>query len=145
MRHGIRPPTKAPAIPEGYAADPRPEWPVVIGLLTLRGAQGVGLLGAADRARYVEAGLLPATGCPPTGAVAAEASWKQRAYKTGEAYVAQFLPGCSIAVVHPAVEEGDVLFHPPELGKRSEEHTSELQSLMRISYAVFCLKKKTNT
>src|SRR3546814_9840405 len=28
---------------------------------------------------------------------------------------------------------------------RSEEHTSELQSLMRISYAVFCLKKKHNT
>src|SRR3546814_1779516 len=33
-----------------------------------------------------------------------------------------------------------------ELEARSEEHTSELQSLMRISYAVFCLKKKkTNT
>src|SRR3546814_8422622 len=30
-------------------------------------------------------------------------------------------------------------------GDRSEEHTSELQSLMRISYAVFCLKKKTTT
>src|SRR3546814_8155919 len=29
-------------------------------------------------------------------------------------------------------------------GDRSEEHTSELQSLMRISYAVFCLKKKKN-
>src|SRR3546814_1663841 len=29
--------------------------------------------------------------------------------------------------------------------RRSEEHTSELQSLMRISYAVFCLKKKNNT
>src|SRR3546814_8715219 len=29
------------------------------------------------------------------------------------------------------------------LSPRSEEHTSELQSLMRISYAVFCLKKKT--
>src|SRR3546814_3112844 len=29
-------------------------------------------------------------------------------------------------------------------GLRSEEHTSELQSLMRISYAVFCLKKKIN-
>src|SRR3546814_4389566 len=29
-------------------------------------------------------------------------------------------------------------------GERSEEHTSELQSLMRISYAVFCLKKKKN-
>src|SRR3546814_8118734 len=31
-----------------------------------------------------------------------------------------------------------------EPGRRSEEHTSELQSLMRISYAVFCLKNKTN-
>src|SRR3546814_9207608 len=30
----------------------------------------------------------------------------------------------------------------PQSGSRSEEHTSELQSLMRISYAVFCLKKK---
>src|SRR3546814_6785232 len=29
--------------------------------------------------------------------------------------------------------------------RRSEEHTSELQSLMRISYAVFCLQKKTTT
>src|SRR3546814_6829270 len=32
-----------------------------------------------------------------------------------------------------------------ESPERSEEHTSELQSLMRISYAVFCLKKKKNT
>src|SRR3546814_3983942 len=31
----------------------------------------------------------------------------------------------------------------PHREARSEEHTSELQSLMRISYAVFCLKKKT--
>src|SRR3546814_4086233 len=31
---------------------------------------------------------------------------------------------------------------PELLAQRSEEHTSELQSLMRISYAVFCLKKK---
>src|SRR3546814_4187448 len=30
-------------------------------------------------------------------------------------------------------------------GRRSEEHTSELQSLMRLSYAVFCLKKKKHT
>src|SRR3546814_9144744 len=33
----------------------------------------------------------------------------------------------------------------PEIFPRSEEHTSELQSLMRISYAVFCLKKKKKT
>src|SRR3546814_4764598 len=39
-----------------------------------------------------------------------------------------------------AGEEADSI--PPGPVKRSEEHTSELQSLMRISYAVFCLKKK---
>src|SRR3546814_11711102 len=47
-----------------------------------------------------------------------------------------------------AVEGGGLGFgrraglHPVVRGRRSEEHTSELQSLMRISYAVFCLKKK---
>src|SRR3546814_10293168 len=41
--------------------------------------------------------------------------------------------------------DGSVLFvsGAARLLTRSEEHTSELQSLMRISYAVFCLKKKT--
>src|SRR3546814_6609699 len=37
--------------------------------------------------------------------------------------------------------EGDIII-PAQFATRSEEHTSELQSLMRISYAVFCLKKK---
>src|SRR3546814_10554262 len=36
-------------------------------------------------------------------------------------------------------------WHAPCNNARSEEHTSELQSLMRISYAVFCLKKKIKT
>src|SRR3546814_10518734 len=36
------------------------------------------------------------------------------------------------------------LYPDIRLGARSEEHTSELQSLMRTSYAVFCLKKKTH-
>src|SRR3546814_6898779 len=39
----------------------------------------------------------------------------------------------------------DVRKHDLEVAMRSEEQTSELQSLMRISYAVFCLKKKTHT
>src|SRR3546814_3203271 len=37
----------------------------------------------------------------------------------------------------------EVHWHFVGFARRSEEHTSELQSLMRISYAVFCLKKKT--
>src|SRR3546814_2935703 len=40
-----------------------------------------------------------------------------------------------------SVDDGDILIRVA--GERSEEHTSELQSLMRISYAVFCLKKQT--
>src|SRR3546814_5638049 len=43
---------------------------------------------------------------------------------------------------HLDIENGDI-GHP--LSHRSEEHTSELQSLMRISYAAFCLKKKNTT
>src|SRR3546814_9695896 len=48
------------------------------------------------------------------------------------------------------VEEQEVKHRVDALGPaldhlRSEEHTSELQSLMRISYAVFCLKKKKKT
>src|SRR3546814_3904583 len=43
----------------------------------------------------------------------------------------------SIDRVAPVIRRSDTI-------DRSEEHTSELQSLMRISYAVFCLKKKKN-
>src|SRR3546814_21075238 len=39
-------------------------------------------------------------------------------------------------------EQAAILHSGLTAGERSEEHTSELQSLMRISYAVFCLKKK---
>src|SRR3546814_6195499 len=42
-----------------------------------------------------------------------------------------------------AVEIDDRYIVLPAFGDRSAEHTSELQSLMRISYAVFCLKKNT--
>src|SRR3546814_2932681 len=43
---------------------------------------------------------------------------------------------------HPGGRLRHSLGHLPATHRRSEEHTSELQSLMRISYAVFCLKQK---
>src|SRR3546814_5776190 len=46
--------------------------------------------------------------------------------------------GCEVSAIVNCGDEGGCD------NRRSEEHTSELQSLMRISYAVFCLKKKTN-
>src|SRR3546814_1960824 len=69
-----------------------------------------------------------------TGVVAAQAALETLAVPipAGVRYVDDIL---SLGVL------GSVL---QEIGcRRSEEHTSELQSLMRISYAVFCLKKKT--
>src|SRR3546814_7168693 len=65
---------------------------------------------------------------------------QERDYLTGlsnrraaQKWIAQRLEG----------QEGTVLILL-SISQRSEEHTSELQSLMRISYAVFCLKKKNN-
>src|SRR3546814_6727917 len=48
--------------------------------------------------------------------------------------------GLALAVINTAVQLGDHFVGEGTF--RSEEHTSELQSLMRISYAVFCLKNK---
>src|SRR3546814_7129719 len=53
--------------------------------------------------------------------------------------LARFVP----SELAPAEDRG--AFFVSIVGPRSEEHTSELQSLMRISYAVFCLKKKKDT
>src|SRR3546814_5082824 len=60
-----------------------------------------------------------------------------------------FHPALALDPDGPHVKvEADVDFRVTAVGPRelprSEEHTSELQSLMRISYAVFCLKKKKN-
>src|SRR3546814_3953368 len=50
-------------------------------------------------------------------------------------------PG-SASIVKPSSTARAAEWSRPTIVARSEEHTSELQSLMRISYAVFCLKKK---
>src|SRR3546814_3197264 len=60
----------------------------------------------------------------------------------------QYIENRFNAVVSVFCSVSFILFHVGRIGivlllpSRSEEHTSELQSLMRISYAVFCLKKK---
>src|SRR3546814_15643817 len=57
-------------------------------------------------------------------------------------------PRCEVDLVHPRIDRGQHARRPTGDDRcaderRSEEHTSEIQSLMSISYAVFCLKKKT--
>src|SRR3546814_9333505 len=58
---------------------------------------------------------------------------------------ARWPPGVRLELrLHPPARQVGLALAPQALRLRSEEHTSELQSLMRISYAVFCLKKKNN-
>src|SRR3546814_9542862 len=54
-------------------------------------------------------------------------------------------PGRPLGQVERGVLDAALYETYRQAGIRSEEHTSELQSLMRISYAVFCLKKKKKT
>src|SRR3546814_4539257 len=60
----------------------------------------------------------------------------QDAIRTGDA---------DFVAVARAIQDTKALDYTRQAAVRSEEHTSELQSLMRISYAVFCLKKKNKT
>src|SRR3546814_4210279 len=63
--------------------------------------------------------------------------------KRGDIEVPGMKPGSVLAVDLFIFDHAFLVCQAPFNGlRRSEEHTSELQSLMRISYAVFCLKKK---
>src|SRR3546814_3522707 len=57
-------------------------------------------------------------------------------------HLGQSWPPCGRRAFAEMEDRPDFAGHPVGAGQRSEEHTSELQSLMRISYSVFCLKKK---
>src|SRR3546814_1138079 len=68
----------------------------------------------------------------------ASTSWLQRQLRIGYNSAARLIE---------RMEKEGLVSKPDHVGRRevrSEEHTSELQSLMRISYAVFCLKKKNH-
>src|SRR3546814_8688958 len=60
--------------------------------------------------------------------------------RSGKGKWPQWPIGADLDTIRPFLDR-----HARFTQTRSEEHTSELQSLMRISYAVFCLKKKTKT
>src|SRR3546814_4495387 len=89
------------------------------------------------RANTASTAATPARG--PSG-------WPHTAPLTARKSAPAFTSGAAFsAVMPPMATQGssNSAVHQPRID-RSEEHTSELQSLMRISYAVFCLKKKTH-
>src|SRR3546814_5589373 len=101
--------------------------------LDIRPGECLALVGESGSGKSVTAHsilqLLPQTGSRTTGSIC----YRGQELVGAEARVLRQLRGDRIAMI----------FQEPMTSlNRSEEHTSELQSLMRISYAVFCLKKK---
>src|SRR3546814_7884229 len=109
---------------------------------------GRGIDPARLRARAVAMGLMNAAEADHMSDAAAQALIFEPGLSTATAITAISGRGVGMDVVRSNLERiGGSVEVRSRLGQgttfRSEEHTSELQSLMRISYAVFCLKKKT--
>src|SRR3546814_6604059 len=83
----------------------------------------------------------PLFGQTPTSFLCETAQFSWRGGIIGEDQDFSMIPQHSRGTQHRPRAAHSAHIHP----QRSEEHTSELQSLMRISYAVFCLKKKKTT
>lgn len=116
MRHGVRPPTKMPAMPAAITPEHWPDWPVAPGWLTPHGGLAIERLGAADGAALRVQGLLPPRGCPATGAVRVVADSDQRTIATADHWLKALVPGCTIAADHLAQGAPDPRFGPLESG-----------------------------
>lgn len=114
MRHSVRPPTRSYVIPEGYAADPWPQWKVPAGYLTPHGFKGAVLLGRWYRHELARRGVLPASGCPETGSVVVWADTDQRTRRTGAGFAQGLAPDCGIGIGHTDGDRDDPLFDPFE-------------------------------
>src|SRR3546814_9310405 len=101
-------------------------------------------LNVTDFATPVQRIDASASGAGSQIVLSTDGPFETMAYQTGRDYIVEIVPRAAAptrAVGAPQSGAGTVA---DPLEPRSEEHTSELQSLMRISYAVFCLKKKNN-
>ncbi|EGD58725.1 phosphoanhydride phosphohydrolase / 4-phytase multifunctional enzyme [Novosphingobium nitrogenifigens DSM 19370] len=116
MRHGVRPPTKAPAMPQGVAAQAWPDWPVAPGWLTPHGGLAVERLGTADALRFRAQGLLPRHGCPSAAAVRIVADSDQRTIETARHWTRALAPACALAIDHKPQDENDPRFDPLRSG-----------------------------
>ena len=116
MRHGVRPPTKDPAMPASVTPERWPAWPVAPGWLTPHGAQAVTALASSDRRYLMTAALLPARGCPASGTVAIIADSDERTIATAQAWARGLAPGCAIAIDHHPQGEQEPRFNPYHAG-----------------------------
>jgi len=106
MRHGVRPPTKDPAMPAQYSDGTWPSWSVKWGWLTEHGTKAIAAVGAGDRAFFLNSGLFTKD-CPD---VAIIADSDQRTIATAQAYAGTLAPGCAIKIDHQPQDVNDPRF-----------------------------------
>ncbi|MGN6425149.1 MAG: histidine-type phosphatase [Asticcacaulis sp.] len=108
MRHGVRPPTKARVVPEGFTQKTWPSWDVDWGYLTGHGAKAIAKLGELDARSY---GAFLGEDCHNIRVVA---DIDQRTLKTAEAYAQALEPKCPVTVEHGPMDQADPRFSPFE-------------------------------
>src|SRR3546814_9323003 len=99
------------------------------------------LAGLAGKPRVATSQLLSGTGKAEEDRVLDGIAFPTEPWTSG-GYVAGLAPEASVAQALPTARGGAARLFAFGYDARSEEHTSELPSIMRNSYAVFCLKKK---
>lgn len=109
MRHGVRPPTKARPLPDGYTQREWPTWPVPPGWLTPHGAQAIALAAQFDANRY--RGLLPAR-CPTGAQARIVADTDERTLHTARVYADTLFPACHVPVESASAGTRDPRFSP---------------------------------
>src|SRR3546814_5705901 len=102
--------------------------------LAAKGAQEIETAEAGSAGKPIQGQVLHIVGIDEESGTANRRQLATEAAAAGDA--------ATVAPDHEAERRGEGLVHRQAIGARSEEHTSELQSLMRISSAVFCLKNK---
>ncbi|NOW48812.1 4-phytase/acid phosphatase [Novosphingobium sp. SG751A] len=116
MRHGIRPPTKDPAMPAGTAAAAWPRWDVPPGWLTAHGGEAVERLGVDDGVWLRRIGVLPAARCPDSARMHIVADSDQRTIATAQHWAKGALAKCARAIDHLPQDQADPRFGPLSAG-----------------------------
>ncbi|MFT9256490.1 MAG: histidine-type phosphatase [Acetobacter sp.] len=110
-RHGIRSPTKPPQTLQSQTGHVWAQWPVAPGELTEHGRQALEQMVGMVRQHYVQAGLLPATGCPTPGSVVIWADAKDhRTRESGGIWAEHLAPSCGQRSLSLAAAQEDPIF-----------------------------------